>query len=107
MTPEELEQIANDIIKEDTDLATRTSLMTQLTSAFVSMYTQHADAIQERDKIQEKNRKLTDTNIELFEKLNKQTLMEMTGGPKEKPEQTELERAETITFEDLFKEDEK
>lgn len=106
MDMEQWNNLTQDIIKKASDQAELTTLMSQATSEFGELFAAHATAVKSEEDLKAQNDKLREANMNLFLQLSEQTKQrtDPDSGRKEQ-EKDDLERAKSITFDDLFKEE--
>lgn len=98
MTAEEWNELTRDMVAAVGDQSVLTALATKATDEYVGMLATHENTSKENEALKAENEKLRKANLDLFLRVGEQA----------KP-QTETSatksRGETITIDDLFKED--
>lgn len=102
MDPSEFVTISQEIAEAGGDQGIVTSALSRMTDAFTELFATSQDLKKTNEGLVERNNKLQEYNMALFLQHGAQ-IKESTGTPEEK----EKSRAETITFDDLFKKEEK
>lgn len=106
MTMDEWNELTRNIITNAGDPAQLTSMLNQATEAFSEEMTNRINNDEQLNKFKEENERLRSANLDLFLKLGDQAKDKVpNGGPGQPPKPSAEERAETITIEDLFKEE--
>lgn len=97
----EFNEIANQLLGDEVpDLATRTSVLNQIREGLEKEITDKTTAQTEVESLIAQNKRLSETNLNLFDRLGTQAI-EKTGGTQKEKEQ---ERATTITPAQLMQE---
>lgn len=112
MQPDTFTDLTQQIVDAGDDQGKVVKLLTQIREGYSNLFATHANVLNERDQLQEKNQKLKQDNYDLFMDrgafLQQQAQMSIQGGANTVPPKSDArQRAETITIDDLFKEDKK
>lgn len=103
MQPEDFLDLTKQIVDANGDQGKITSLLTIVQDGYNNLFVSHTEATKNNETLKNENKKLKEYNMELFMERGQLVKPEST----DNKEQSSKTRAETITFDDLFKEDQK
>lgn len=101
MKPEQFTELTRSIVEANGDQGKITALLTQLQDGYSKLFATHASVTDTNEKLSGENDRLKEYNMNLFLQLGQQ----VTDTNKSSSEREEKSRAETITCDDLFKEE--
>lgn len=104
MDPNEVKAMMLQIPDVKDDQGALTSLLAKIETAFTDLFATHASVTEENKKLTEENTQLKSYNWELFQQRGQQITNNNQTKSDPKADKAR-ERAETITIDDLFKEE--
>lgn len=103
MQPDAFLDLTKQIAEANGDQGKITALLTMVQDGYNTLFVSHTKTAENNNKLEDENKKLKEYNMELF--MERGHLAKPESSDKQEKETEEKKRAETITFDDLFKEE--